>query len=47
MTMRHVYIALVVVFTGIVLLFMFQNLATATVSLFTPASLFPSLSSSC
>jgi putative membrane protein len=41
MTMRYVYIALVVVFTGIVLLFMFQNLETATVSLFTASITLP------
>ena len=41
MSMRHVYIALVVVFTGIVLLFMFQNLETATVSLFTASITLP------
>jgi putative membrane protein len=39
--MRYVYIALVVVFTGIVLLFMFQNLAAATVSLFTASITLP------
>ncbi len=39
--MRYVYIALVVVFTAIVLLFMFQNLETATVSLFSASITLP------
>jgi uncharacterized integral membrane protein len=33
--LRFVYIALIVAFTGLVLLFKFQNLETVTVSLFT------------
>ena len=32
--MRNLYIGLIVVFTGLVLLFSFQNLETATISLF-------------
>ena len=39
--MRYVYIALVVVFTGIVLLFTFQNLEAATVSLFSTSITLP------
>jgi lipopolysaccharide assembly protein A len=41
MTMRYVYIALVVVFTAIVLLFMFQNLESATISFFTASITLP------
>jgi uncharacterized integral membrane protein len=33
--MRYIYIALIVVFTGLVAIFMFQNLETVTVSMFT------------
>ena len=32
--MRYVYIGLIVIFTGLVLLFKFQNLETATITLF-------------
>jgi lipopolysaccharide assembly protein A len=39
--MRYVYIALVVVFTGIVLLFTLQNLEAATVSLFSASITLP------
>jgi uncharacterized integral membrane protein len=39
--MRYVYILLIVVFTGIVILFKFQNLQTATVSLFSASVTLP------
>lgn len=39
--MRPVYIALIVVFTGIVILFKFQNLQSATVSLFSASVTLP------
>jgi lipopolysaccharide assembly protein A len=39
--MRYVYIALIVVFTAIVLLFKFQNLETVTVSLATSSFTLP------
>ena len=39
--MRYVYIALMVVFTGIVLLFTFQNLEVTTVSLFSASITLP------
>lgn len=39
--MRYVYIALIVVFTAIVTLFKFQNLDTATVSLFSASITLP------
>ena len=39
--MRYVYIALIVVFTAIVTLFKFQNLETATVSLFSASITLP------
>lgn len=39
--MRFVYIALIVVFSGIVILFKFQNLQTATVSLFSASVTLP------
>jgi uncharacterized integral membrane protein len=39
--MRYVYIALIVAFTGIVLLFKFQNLESATVSLFSASITLP------
>ena len=32
--MRYVYIGLIVIFTGLVLLFSFQNLQSATIALF-------------
>jgi lipopolysaccharide assembly protein A len=38
---RLVYIALIVAFTGLVLLFKFQNLDTVTVSLFTASVTLP------
>lgn len=39
--MRYVYIALIVVFTGIVLLFKVQNLEAATISLFSASITLP------
>jgi lipopolysaccharide assembly protein A len=39
--MRFVYIALIVAFTALVLLFKFQNLETATVSLFSASITLP------
>ena len=39
--MRYVYIGLIVVFTGLVLLFKFQNLETVTVSLFSASLTLP------
>jgi len=39
--MRYVYIALIVIFTALVLLFKFQNLETATVSLFSASMTLP------
>jgi lipopolysaccharide assembly protein A len=39
--MRYVYMGLVVVFTAIVVLFKFQNLETATVSLFSVSATLP------
>jgi putative membrane protein len=39
--MRYVYIGLIVVFTAVVLLFKFQNLQTATVSLFSASITLP------
>jgi uncharacterized integral membrane protein len=39
--MRYVYIALIVAFTGTVLLFMFQNIGTVTVSLATMSVTLP------
>ena len=39
--MRYLYIGLIVVFTGLVLLFKFQNLETATVSLFSASLTLP------
>jgi uncharacterized integral membrane protein len=39
--MRYVYIGLIVVFTAFVLLFKFQNLETATVSLFSASITLP------
>ncbi|MCC6197210.1 MAG: DUF1049 domain-containing protein [Burkholderiales bacterium] len=39
--MRFVYIALIVVFTGVVVLFKFQNLQTATISLFNASLTLP------
>ena len=39
--MRTIYIALIVAFTGIVLLFKFQNLESATVSLFSASITLP------
>lgn len=39
--MKYVYIALVVAFTALVLLFKIQNLETATVSLFTASITLP------
>lgn len=39
--MRFVYIALIVVFTGVVLLFKIQNLDTVTVSLFSASMTLP------
>lgn len=39
--MRYIYIALIVAFTGIVLLFKFQNLESATVSLFSASITLP------
>jgi uncharacterized integral membrane protein len=39
--MRYVYVALIVVFTAIVLLFTFQNLQLATVSLFSASITLP------
>ena len=39
--MRYVYIALIVVFTAVVLLFKVQNLQTATVSLFSASITLP------
>lgn len=39
--MRYVYIGLIVVFTAIVTLFKFQNLETATVSLFSASITLP------
>jgi uncharacterized integral membrane protein len=39
--MRYVYIALIVAFTAIVLLFKFQNLESATVTLFTASLTLP------
>jgi lipopolysaccharide assembly protein A len=39
--MRYVYVALIVVFTAIVLLFKFQNLETVTVSLATSSFTLP------
>lgn len=39
--MRYVYIGLIVVFTAIVVLFKFQNLETATVSLFSASVTLP------
>ena len=39
--MRFVYIVLIVVFTAIVVLFKFQNLETATVSLFSASVTLP------
>ena len=39
--MRYVYVGLIVVFTALVLLFKFQNLETATVSLFSASVTLP------
>ena len=39
--MRYVYIALIIAFTAIVLLFKFQNLESATVSLFSASITLP------
>jgi uncharacterized integral membrane protein len=39
--MKYVYIGLIVVFTALVLLFKFQNLETATVSLFSTSITLP------
>ena len=39
--MRYAYIGLIVVFTALVLLFKFQNLETATVSLFSASITLP------
>ena len=39
--MRYVYIGLIVLFTAVVLLFKFQNLETATVSLFSASVTLP------
>jgi putative membrane protein len=39
--MRYLYIGLIVVFTALVLLFKFQNLETATVSLFSASITLP------
>ena len=39
--MRYVYIALIIVFTGIVILFKIQNLEAVTVSLFTVSVTLP------
>jgi lipopolysaccharide assembly protein A len=39
--MRFVYVGLIAVFTGLVLLFKFQNLDTATVSLFSASLTLP------
>ncbi|MBK9116861.1 MAG: DUF1049 domain-containing protein [Betaproteobacteria bacterium] len=39
--MRFLYIALIVAFTAVVLLFKFQNLQTATVSLFSASVTLP------
>lgn len=39
--MRYVYMALIVVFTAVVLLFKFQNLQSATVSLFSASITLP------
>ena len=39
--MRYVYIGLIVAFTAIVVLFKFQNLETATVSLFSASITLP------
>jgi lipopolysaccharide assembly protein A len=39
--MRYVYIGLIVAFTALVLLFKFQNLETATVSLFSASITVP------
>jgi len=39
--MRYLYIALIVVFTALVLLFKFQNLESATVSLFSASITLP------
>ena len=39
--MRYVYIGLIVLFTAVVLLFKFQNLETATVSLFSASITLP------
>jgi len=40
-SMKYVYIALIVVFTAMVLLFKFQNLETVTVSLFSASLTLP------
>ena len=39
--MRYLYMGLIVVFTALVLLFKFQNLETATISLFTASITLP------
>jgi lipopolysaccharide assembly protein A len=39
--MRYLYIGLIIVFTALVLLFKFQNLETATVSLFSASITLP------
>ena len=39
--MRHLYIGLIVVFTALVLLFMIQNLESATVTLFSASMTLP------
>ena len=39
--MRYLYIGLIVVFTALVLLFKFQNLETATISLFSASITLP------
>jgi uncharacterized integral membrane protein len=39
--MRYLYIGLIVLFTAVVLLFKFQNLETATVSLFSASITLP------
>ena len=39
--MRHVYIGLIVIFTGLVLLFSFQNLQSATIALFSASITLP------
>lgn len=39
--MRYLYVALIVIFTAVVLLFKFQNLDTVTVSLFTARATLP------